>query len=1216
MIEHLSQEGGYYPAFDINEGLEDTFINVSKITTQLQDTDGSETLQLVLDGLPEGTIVKLGDSELVVDSNGRVNISPWLAEGGQLETILDKIQIKVDEPDTYTVVVKAISDEVVGDTEEVTQGSFELIVHPAKYAPLVGNADVNLSEEGLNGGLEDDAGKGSQDDTTNSTSISGSISVSDQNGDDVSVAFEKPTETLYSGDTQITWTLSDDNQTLEGYAGSDLVISATINNQGGYDIELLAPIKHSDTTGEDTESFTIPVIGSDGELTGKGAISVTIEDDAPEAARVHHDVSAETKEGANVQLILDTSGSMSDPAGNGQTRLQVMQTAALQLLAQYAALGETRVQLIEFYSDSKYYVSENNGSKWMTVDEASEYIGKLYSGGGTDYDDATKMGADIWDDHSGNMITGGSNVSYFLSDGEPNSGDALSDDERLAWEAHLREHDVTSLAYGIGNNAPEGYLNPISYDGHLAIDTNATIVPDVSQLPPVILQSVIQAVGGNLLVNSEGADGGVISSITIDGVTYSFDGTTLTSSGVNGDVSYSFNSESKTLSIYIDSKHSLVVDLDDGHYEFFGAIESNPKVLNFNYTITDSDGDSSSNVLSFEVTEASDGNDSNTPPIANDFTVSSDSVFAQVNFAPHAVDTEDDNSTTDDKVTSVRIESLPTYGQLYYHSESGQKVYVSKGDVIPETTKVHYEYEGSTSLSSLGVDSTSSLNTDSYSLAGITLSGGEFASDSNNVTFTPNGSIIWDHANQQNGFAVRSGNENGQGQGDEVSPTEFISIKLDNDVLATSANLSLASLNSHFNNGNASVIAYLFKDGVLQHRETLDLDYLPGNGNGQSHEAESSLNYSAGFDEIRLVPTGNENSVGFTLSGVEVDLGGQDLTEEVDYVAIDSDGLESNSATAKIEIETPKYSSDGRWVDKVTYLDGHQSLDWQKSAAEGNSAQSQHSTDKVQPGDISIDVGLANDIVELVAGNDTIYLGESHSESMETIDDAEQNAINRVLDQFADATIDELTTDDLEDSRLNIVSDAPWKDDDGLSVSRPGVDIAHGGGGNDHIYGEGGSDIIFGGTGNDHLDGGQGNDAVRGGSGNDTIIGGEGNDILVGDSGEDIFKFVDQGTGVRDGEVDTIKDFTAHEDKIDISELLHTDADDDVAKLLENNEIGLTVNGDDLELTISDGAKSQTVIIEGGKAEYTEELAGGPLDTTSTTAILNDLLKVYDTTNH
>ncbi|WP_414932219.1 VCBS domain-containing protein [Vibrio europaeus] len=606
-VEHSSLEGGYYPAFDINEGLEDTFINVSKITTQLVDTDGSETLELILTGLPAGSVVKLGDQTVVVNADGEADVSAWLVSGGTAETILSDLMIKVDNPGTYQVKVKAVSDEVTGDTEEISNGGFELIVHRAEYAPTIENAEVKVSEEGLLEGLLDDESIVFGGDTTNTTTVSGNLVIGDENGDALTVELSTPSETLFSGSQPITWVLSADKQTLEGVANLDgnsntpdeVVLRATVNNQGSYDVELLAPVRHGNTAGEDIEVFDIPVTVSDGQLNSQGKITVTIEDDAPEATRVHHDVVAETKVGANVQLILDVSGSMGYQAGNGQTRLQVMQAAALQLLAQYAALGETRVQLIEFHSDSKYYTS--NDSKWMTVDEASDYIKDLNAGGGTDYDDATEMGADIWDDNAGDMIAGGSNISYFLSDGQPNSGEELSNDERLEWEAHLRDHDVTALAYGIGNGAPAAELNPVAYDGHLSDDTNAIIVPDVTQLPPVILQSVIQAVGGNLLVGSQGADNSVISSITVEGVTFSFTGTTVNTMGDNNDISHRFDSTTNTLSIYIDSKHSLVIDLDDGNYEFFGAADNKPVELDFYYTIKDSDGDSSRSLLSFEI---------------------------------------------------------------------------------------------------------------------------------------------------------------------------------------------------------------------------------------------------------------------------------------------------------------------------------------------------------------------------------------------------------------------------------------------------------------------------------------------------------------------------------------------------------------------------------------------------------------------------------------
>ncbi|EDL69539.1 calx-beta domain family [Vibrio campbellii HY01] len=146
----------------------------------------------------------------------------------------------------------------------------------------------------------------------------------------------------------------------------------------------------------------------------------------------------------------------------------------------------------------------------------------------------------------------------------------------------------------------------------------------------------------------------------------------------------------------------------------------------------------------------------------------------------------------------------------------------------------------------------------------------------------------------------------------------------------------------------------------------------------------------------------------------------------------------------------------------------------------------------------------------------------------------------------------------------------------------------------------------------DMLYGEQGDDILFGHGGNDILVGGEGDDILIGGAGDDIFKLIDDGSGIRDGEVDTIKDFTKGEDKIDISDLLHTDDFDSIDSLLANNEIGLEADGDNLILTISesDGSSSQKVVIEGGSNQYSELLIDGSLSPADGSAILNDLLKI------
>ncbi|SEL91984.1 Hemolysin-type calcium-binding repeat-containing protein [Roseivivax marinus] len=120
-----------------------------------------------------------------------------------------------------------------------------------------------------------------------------------------------------------------------------------------------------------------------------------------------------------------------------------------------------------------------------------------------------------------------------------------------------------------------------------------------------------------------------------------------------------------------------------------------------------------------------------------------------------------------------------------------------------------------------------------------------------------------------------------------------------------------------------------------------------------------------------------------------------------------------------------------------------------------------------------------------------------------------------------------------------------------------GDDDILGGGGDDEIYGgqddgdddiEGGNgdDLIFGGAGDDDLEGGNdddtifngaGDDEVAGGSGQDTIWGGAGDDLLAGDGDEDTFAFV-AGNGA-----DTISDFDASEDILDLSNVAGINAD-------------------------------------------------------------------------
>ncbi|QKU80949.1 Ig-like domain-containing protein [Vibrio cholerae] len=480
--------------------------------------------------------------------------------------------------------------------------------------PVIGELTLNVSEEGLQGGIADGSSISNSQDTTNNTSADGQLNLSNV----AHLSMGIPTGNYTSNGAAISWVLSADKQTLTGSAGGNKVVEFTLDNQGKVHSTLHSPIDHANKSGEDSLAINIPLEAKNAAgAIGTGKVTLIIEDDAPIAKDVFHMTESETKQGANVQLMLDVSGSMGRDAGNGKTRLQVMKESAIQLIEQYQALGQTKVQLILFSSDAS--IKTASGLLWMTVAEAKNYINALSANGGTDYDDAIKLAQESWSGTiNGQPLSGATNVSYFLSDGVPEGYDwelknsqwvqnqnTIETNELSSWISHLQTNKVTSLAYGMGNSVPQGELDKVAYDGHLNLDTNAVVVPDVTKLPPILLQSVIQPIGGNLLNSGDGygigADGGVISEISINGVKYLFNGQTVSVSGQSTSLTYGFDALTKTLSIYIDNKHSLVIDLDDGSYKFYGAVVSPSIKLEFDYTLKDNDGDVSSNTMTFVV---------------------------------------------------------------------------------------------------------------------------------------------------------------------------------------------------------------------------------------------------------------------------------------------------------------------------------------------------------------------------------------------------------------------------------------------------------------------------------------------------------------------------------------------------------------------------------------------------------------------------------------
>ena len=90
------------------------------------------------------------------------------------------------------------------------------------------------------------------------------------------------------------------------------------------------------------------------------------------------------------------------------------------------------------------------------------------------------------------------------------------------------------------------------------------------------------------------------------------------------------------------------------------------------------------------------------------------------------------------------------------------------------------------------------------------------------------------------------------------------------------------------------------------------------------------------------------------------------------------------------------------------------------------------------------------------------------------------------------------------------------------------------GSGNDALTTGSGDDSISSGSGNDTLSGGDGADTILAGAGADLIVGGLGADALSGGADADVFYFGSSDSLATPGGFDTIRDFVAGEDRIDL----------------------------------------------------------------------------------
>ena len=134
---HGTNGEGYYEGYKLNEGTENGSVHLSKITTGLTDTDGSESLSVKIGGVPAGTVLSDGaDHTFTATATGEVNVTGWNLDGLTLT------------PPPYfngkfNLTVTSTSTESVGGDTASSTAIIPVTIYPAVYNAMVGTSGAD-----------------------------------------------------------------------------------------------------------------------------------------------------------------------------------------------------------------------------------------------------------------------------------------------------------------------------------------------------------------------------------------------------------------------------------------------------------------------------------------------------------------------------------------------------------------------------------------------------------------------------------------------------------------------------------------------------------------------------------------------------------------------------------------------------------------------------------------------------------------------------------------------------------------------------------------------------------------------------------------------------------------------------------------------------------------------------------------------------------------
>ena len=216
-----------------------------------------------------------------------------------------------DNLDANDSVTSSISYQATDGEGNSNTATLTVQINGLNETPTITPEKTAVSEEGLDlqgkkGFPDEQAGDGYTD-TTNETTSSGTINITDNGTAALTAEINLASlnsVSLSSGDKEISWAYGGEDGSNKAVAigaidsGLEVIRielndgNNQVNAEGneppssiGYSVKLSQPVDHSDPTSEDTLNFDVGIILSDGSNDAEGSFNITIEDDGVEISQ-------------------------------------------------------------------------------------------------------------------------------------------------------------------------------------------------------------------------------------------------------------------------------------------------------------------------------------------------------------------------------------------------------------------------------------------------------------------------------------------------------------------------------------------------------------------------------------------------------------------------------------------------------------------------------------------------------------------------------------------------------------------------------------------------------------------------------------------------------------------------------------------------------------------------------------------------------------------